>query len=267
YVSSHAFQTQYTKDVRSKNVNDFINFYQNIDILIVDDIQDLANKEGTQKVFFNIFNYIHQQKKQLILTADRPPSELTSFFDRLLSRFKWGLTAELEMPDYETRKEILNKKSLASGIELSEKVIDILASSISTNVRELEGALLSIVAHSMTDSSKITVELTKKVLKNLIKEKKTDFNISQIIQIVGDYFNISVKAIKAKTRKREVVQARQLAMHFSKKYTKKSLTTIGAEFSRDHSTVVHANKTVKNLIDTDKSFRQFYDEIERLLKY
>ncbi len=267
YVTSHAFQTQYTEAVTSKSVNDFINFYQNIDILIVDDIQDFAKKDGTQKVFFNIFNYIHQQKKQLILTADRPPAELTGFFDRLLTRFKWGLTAELEIPDYETRKEILKKKAGLSGIELSEKVIDILAYSISTNVRELEGALLSIMAHSMTHSSKISVELTKKVLKNIIKEKKTDFNINQIIKTIADYFNIPEKAIKAKTRKREVVQARQLAMHFAKKYTKKSLSTIGAEFSRDHSTVVHANKTVKNLIETDKSFRQYYEDIDRLLRY
>lgn len=267
YVTSHAFQTQYTDAVTAKSVNDFINYYQNIDILIVDDIQDFAKKDGTQKVFFNIFNYIHQQKNQLILTADRPPSELTGFFDRLLTRFKWGLTAELEVPDYETRKEILKKKSLLSGIELSEKVIDILASSISTNVRELEGGLLSIIAHSMTDSSKISVELTKKVLKNLIKEKKTDFNLEQIMNVIVDYFNISEKAIKAKTRKREVVQARHLAMHFAKKYTKMSLSSIGVEFNRDHSTVVHANKTVQDLLETDKDFKQYYEDIERILKY
>jgi chromosomal replication initiator protein len=267
YVSSHYFQTQYTKAVKSHSVNDFINFYQNIDILIVDDVQDLSDKNGTQKVFFNIFNYIHQQKKQLILTADRPPAELTGFFDRLLSRFKWGLTAELEPPDFETRIEILKKKAKISGIEVSDKVIEILASSISTNVRELEGALLSVLAHSMANGTKITVELTKKVLKNIIKEKKPDFSIEQIIMIVGEYFKISSKAITAKTRKREVVQARQLAMYFAKEFTKMSLTSIGAAFGRDHTTVIHAIKTVKNLSDTDKTFKQYMQDIERSLKY
>jgi len=268
YATAHYFQSQYTKAVREKSVNDFINFYQNIDILIIDDIQDLTGKEGTQKVFFQIFNYLHQQGKQLIMTADRPPVELNGFFDRLLTRFKWGLTTEMEMPDYETRLEILNRKTLVNGYQVSDKVLDLLASSITTSVRELEGSLLSIIAHATANSSNITIELTKKILKNIIKEKKAEFSILQIITIVGQYFDISEKAIKAKTRKREVVQARHLAMYYSKHLTNKSLSTIGQEFGgRDHSTVVHAAKTVKNLQETDKDFRRFMEDIERQLKY
>lgn len=268
YTSSHNFQTQYTKAVQDKNVNDFVNFYQNIDVFIIDDIQDLTGKDGTQKVFFQIFNYIHQQGKQLIMTADRPPVELDGFFDRLLTRFKWGLTAELEMPDYETRLEILRRKALENGYQVSDKILDLLASSITTSVRELEGTLLSILAHATADASKISVDLTKKILKNIIKEKRAEYSINYILEVISKYFDISEKAIKAKTRKREVVQARHLAMYYCKKLTNKSLSTIGAEFGgRDHSTVVHASKTVLNLQETDKDFRRFMEDIERLLKY
>lgn len=268
YTTAHYFQSQYTKAVQDKSVSDFVNFYQNIDIFIIDDIQDLTGKEGTQKVFFQIFNYLHQQGKQLIMTADRPPVELNGFFDRLLTRFKWGLTAEIEMPDYETRLEILKHKALVNGYQVSDKVLDLLASSITTSVRELEGTLLSIFAHATANSSKISVELTKKILKNIIKEKRAEFSIEHIINTISQYFDISEKAIKAKTRKREVVQARHLAMYYSKILTKKSLSTIGNVFgNRDHSTVVHAAKSVANLQETDKDFRRYMEDIERLLKY
>ncbi len=267
YTTAHSFQTQYTSAVHEKRVNDFMNFYQNIDVFIIDDIQDLTGKEGTQKVFFQIFNYIHQHDKQIIMTADRPPVELNGFFDRLLTRFKWGLIIEMEMPDYKTRLEILKRKALVNGYQVSDKVLDLLASSIKTSVRELEGTLLSVMAHATAEGSKITVELTKRILKNIIKEKRVEFTIEHIIEIVGTYFEISEKAIKAKTRKREVVQARHLAMYYAKSYSKKSLSTIGSAFGRDHSTVVHACKTVKNLMETDKDFRRFMEDIERQLKY
>lgn len=268
YVSAHDFQTRYTDAVRNNSVNDFINFFHAIDIFIVDDIQDFMGKESTQKIFFNIFNFLHQQGKQLILTSDRPPSELDGFFDRLLTRFKWGVNAELQIPDYHTRVEILRRKAYESGIEVSEKVIELIANTVDTSIRELEGALLSVLAYSAVDVSKITLELTKRVLKNLIKERKPDYSIEQIIQIVSDYFKIAPKVVKAKTRKREVVQARHLAMYFSKTLTNKSLSSIGAEFGgRDHSTVLHAMKTVKNLSETNKEFKNYVEDIERLLKY
>lgn len=268
YVSAHDFQTRYTDAVRGNSINDFVNFFHSIDVFIVDDIQDFMGKEATQKIFFNIFNFLHQQGKQLILTSDRPPSELEGFFDRLLTRFKWGLTAELQIPDYETRVDILKRKAYESGIDVSEKVIELIAYRITTSIRELEGALLSVLAYSAVDVSNITLELTKKVLKNLIKERQPDYTIEQIIQIISDYFKIASKAIKAKTRKRDVVQARHIAMYFSKNLTKKSLSSIGAEFGgRDHSTVLHAMKTVKNLKETNKDFRNYVEDIERLLKY
>ncbi len=266
-ISAHDFQSQYTDAVRGKNVEDFINFYRNIDVLIVDDIQDFSGKDGTQKIFNNIFNYLHSHKKQLVFTADRPPVALDSFFDRLLTRFKWGIIIELETPDFETRKKILVHKAKLNGVVLTDRIIDIIASSIQTNVRELEGTLWSIMAHAMALGSNITVEIAQKVLKNITKERKPNYTIEEIIVIVAGYFKLQAKVLKMKTRKREVVTARQLAMYFAKKYTKKSLSEIGAAFNKDHSTVVHAIKTVKNLYETDKEFRIFLDDIERKLKY
>ncbi len=266
YVSAHDFQTRYTDAVRNNSINDFVNFFHSLDVFIVDDIQDFSGKDATQKIFFNIFNFLHQQGKQLIFSSDRAPAELEGYFDRLLTRFKWGLTAELTIPDYDTRVEIIKRKAYESGIEISEKVLELIAQNITSSIRELEGALLSIIAYSAVDVGKITLELAKKVLKNLIKERKQEFTVEQIIQIISDYFHIPPKAVKAKTRKREVVQARHLCMFYCKQLTKMSLSSIGAEFGgRDHSTVLHAIKTVNDLRETNKEFQNYVDDIERLL--
>jgi len=268
YRSSHFFQSAYTKAVREKDVNNFINFYQNVDIFILDDIQDLTSSNGTQKILFQIFNYLHTKGKQLILCADRPPVDLTGFFDRLSTRFKWGVITEMQMPDYKTRLEILKRKTLIHGYKVSDDILDLLANSITSSIRELEGTLLSLIALATAYNTKINIDLTKKILKDIIKHKNPEYSIAQIINIVSKYFNISEKAIKARTRKREVVTARHLAMFFCQKLTNKSLSAIGAEFGgRDHSTVVHASKTVKNLNETDKDFRRSMEDIQRLLKY
>ncbi len=267
YVNANKFQTQFTEATRNNNRNDFLHFYQMIDVLILDDVHEFAGKEKTQETFFHIFNHLHQMGKQLVLTSDKPPIELKGMEQRLLSRFKWGLTADLQTPDFETRMEILRRKVYKDGISLSDEVLEYIASHVSNNVRELEGALVSLLAQSMLNKREITLELAAKLINKLVKNSKRELSIEYISKVVCDYFNMPVDALQAKTRKREVVQARQIAMYFSKSLTKYSLASIGAQIgSKDHATVLHACKTVNNLKDTDKNFRQFVEDIEKKLK-
>jgi len=267
YVNANKFQTQFTEATRNNNRNDFLHFYQMIDVLILDDVHEFAGKEKTQETFFHIFNHLHQMGKQLILTSDKPPIELKGMEQRLLSRFKWGLTADLQTPDFETRMEILRRKVYKDGISLSEEVLEYIASHVTNNVRELEGALVSLLAQSMLNKREITLELAAKLINKLVKNSKRELSIEYISKVVCDYFNMQVDALQAKTRKREIVQARQIAMYFSKSLTKYSLASIGAQIgSKDHATVLHACKTVTNLKDTDKNFRQFVEDIEKKLK-
>jgi len=267
YVNANKFQTQFTEATRNNNRNDFLNFYQMVDVLILDDVHEFAGKEKTQETFFHIFNHLHQMGKQLILTSDKPPIELKGMEQRLLSRFKWGLTADLQTPDFETRMEILRRKTYKDGIQLSEEVLEYIASHVSNNVRELEGALVSLLAQSMLNKREITLELAAKLINKLVKNSKRELSIEYISKVVCDYFNMPVEALQARTRKREIVQARQIAMYFSKSLTKYSLASIGAQIgSKDHATVLHACKTVNNLKDTDKNFRLFVEDIEKKLK-
>ncbi len=267
YVDANKFQTQFTEATRNNNRNDFLHFYQMIDILIIDDVHDFAGKEKTQETFFHIFNHLHQTGKQLILTSDKPPIELKGMEQRLLSRFKWGLTADLQIPDFETRMAILRAKTYKDGISLSEDVLEYIASHIGNNVRELEGALVSLLAQSTLNRREITLELTAKLINKLVKNSKRELSIEYISKVVCDYFNMPVETLQTKTRKREIVQARQIAMYFSKSLTKYSLASIGAQIgSKDHATVLHACKTVSNLKDTDKNFRMYVEDIEKKLK-
>ncbi|MGE4587239.1 MAG: chromosomal replication initiator protein DnaA [Mangrovibacterium sp.] len=267
YVNSNKFQTQYAEATRNNNRNDFLHFYQMIDVLILDDVQEFAGKEKTQETFFHIFNHLHQSGKQLILTSDKAPIELKGMEQRLLSRFKWGLTADLQIPDFETRMDILRRKTYKDGIEISNEVLEYIASHITNNVRELEGALVSLLAQSTLNKKEITLELASEMISKLVKNTQRELSVDYISRVVCDYFNLPVSQLQTKTRKREIVQARQLAMFFSKNMTKSSLASIGSQIgNKDHATVLHACKTVNNLIDTDKSFRLFVDEIERKLK-
>uniref|UniRef100_UPI00321725F9 chromosomal replication initiator protein DnaA n=1 Tax=uncultured Draconibacterium sp. TaxID=1573823 RepID=UPI00321725F9 len=267
YVNANKFQTQFTEATRNNNRNDFLHFYQMVDVLILDDVHEFAGKEKTQETFFHIFNHLHQMGKQLILTSDKPPIELKGMEQRLLSRFKWGLTADLQTPDFETRMEILRRKVYKDGISLSDEVLEYIASHVTNNVRELEGALVSLLAQSMLNKREITLELAAKLITKLVKNSKRELSIEYISKVVCDYFSMPVDALQAKTRKREIVQARQIAMYFSKSLTKYSLASIGAQIgSKDHATVLHACKTVNNLKDTDKNFRQFVEDIEKKLK-
>ncbi len=267
YVNANKFQTQFVDSVRNNNKNDFLHFYQMIDVLIIDDVHEFAGKEKTQDTFFHIFNHLHQSGKQLVLTSDKPPVELQGLEQRLLSRFKWGLSADLQPPDFETRIAILQKKIYNDGIEMPEEVIEYIATHISDNIRELEGALISLLAQSTLNKKEITLDLAHEMIDKLIKNTKREISIDYIQKVVCNYFNIAVDQLQSKTRKREIVQARQVAMFFSKTLTKASLANIGSQIGgKDHATVLHACKTVNNLLETDKRFRLQVDEIEKKLK-
>ena len=267
YVTAEQFIVQYIESVRNNNQNDFVHFYQMIDVLMVDDIQFLSGKEKTQDVFFHIFNFLHQKSKQIIITSDKPPVEMKGMEPRLLSRFKWGLAADLQMPDLETRIAILQKRVYNDGIEIPYEVLEYLAYSITNNVRELEGALISIMAQSSLNRKAITLDLARNMIDKFVKSTTREISIDYIQKVVCDYFNLPVDIINSKTRKREIVQARQLAMYFSKKHTKSSLATIGLHCgNKDHATVLHACRTINNLVETDKQFRTYVEELDKKIK-
>jgi len=266
YVSADKFLTQFVDAIKDNKRNDFVHFYQSIDVLIIDDVQFLCGKEKTQDVFFHIFNHLHQNKKQVILTSDKAPVDIVGMEQRLLSRFKWGLSADLQSPDLETRLAILKKKIKKDGIDIPYEVVEYIAYSITTNVRELEGALISLLAQSSLNRKEITIDLAKNMLDKFVKNTVREVSIDYIQKVVCDYFDIPIETMKSKTRKREIVQCRQLAMYFSKQMTKNSLAMIGKHCgNKDHATVLHACKTVNNLADTDKRFKGYISDIEKKL--
>jgi chromosomal replication initiator protein len=266
YISAEKFTQQYIDSVKKNNRNDFIHFYQIIDVLIIDDVQFLSGKSGTQDVFFHIFNHLHQNGKQVILTSDKAPVDMQDIEQRLLSRFKWGLSAELQTPDFETRVSILKNKLYRDGVEMPDDIIEYVAKHIKTNIRELEGAIISLIAQSSFNKKEITVSLAKDIVEKFVKHTKREVSIDYIQKVVSDYFQMDVNTLQSKTRKRHIVQARQLAMFFAKKFTKASLASIGSQIGkRDHATVLHACKTVDNLTTTDKQFRKFVEDISKKL--
>ena len=266
YISSEKFTQQFIDSVKSNTRNDFIHFYQIIDVLIIDDAQFFSGKSGTQDVFFHIFNHLHQNGKQVILTSDKAPVDMQDIEQRLLSRFKWGLSAELQTPDFETRVSILKNKLYRDGVEMPEDIIEYVAKHIKTNVRELEGAIISLIAQSSFNKKEITINLAKDIVEKFVKNTKREVSIDYIQKVVSDYFQMDVNTLQSKTRKRHIVQARQLAMFFAKKYTKASLASIGSQIGqRDHATVLHACKTVDNLSSTDKQFRKYVEDLSKKL--
>lgn len=267
YVTTDQFKAQFIESVRNNNQNDFTNFYQLIDVLIIDDIHFLSGMIKTQDVFFHIFNQLHQHSKQLVITSDKPPVEIEGMEPRLLSRFKWGLTADLQSPDLETRIAILQKRLYSDGITMPENVVEYLAYSVTSNIRELEGAMISVLAQASLNKKEITLDLARQVVDNFIKHSNKEISIDYIQKIVADYFGISIETMNSKTRKRNIVQARQLSMFFAKEHTKASLTSIGLHCgNKDHATVLHACKTVKNLHETDKSFRGYVEDLQKRIK-
>lgn len=266
YISAEKFTQQYIESVKKNTRNDFIHFYQLIDALIIDDVQFLSGKSGTQDVFFHIFNHLHQNGKQVILTSDKAPVDMQDIEQRLLSRFKWGLSAELQNPDFETRISILRNKLYRDGVEMPEDIVEYVAKHIKTNIRELEGAIISLIAQSSFNKKEVTLELAQQVVEKFVKNTKREVSIEYIQKVVSDYFEMDVATLQSKTRKRHIVQARQLAMFFAKKFTKASLASIGSQIGkRDHATVLHACKTVDNLAETDKQFRKYIDDLTKKL--
>lgn len=269
YVSMNKFQAQFQRAYLSEKkgeLNDFINFYQMVDVLIIDDIQELTGKPGTQNVFFNIFNHLHLTGKQLILTSDKPPVELKDIEERLITRFKWGLTTQIQTPDYQTKVKIIRAKMEKLSIPISDDVVNYLAENISANIREIEGAISSLVANTTFMGRKITTSLAKDILKVYVQMNQKEITIEHIIDVVCSYMDIDRERFKSSERTREIAQARQVAMYLAKQHTKAPLAAIGAAIGgRNHATVLHSCKAVTNLMETDKQLRHQVEEIEKLV--
>ncbi|MDD3404776.1 MAG: chromosomal replication initiator protein DnaA [Sphingobacteriia bacterium] len=267
YVTANLFKIQYTDSVRNNTQNDFLSFYQSIDVLIIDDIQEFMTT-GVQNTFFHIFNHLHQMGKQLILTSDRAPGMLAGMEERLLTRFKWGLTAEIEKPDFELRKAILKQKIYKDGLDISEDVIDYIAENVSDNIRNLEGVLISLLAHATLTDTNIDVKLAQSVIGTVVSAVPNKVvSVEKIRDVVCEYYAISTDKLMSSSRKREISTARQVAMYLSKQYTKNSLSSIGKIIgNRNHATVLHACSVVNDLIDTDKNIRFDLQELEDKLK-
>jgi chromosomal replication initiator protein len=263
YVTSEIFTLEFVEAIQTDKTNDFSNFYRSMDILIVDDIQFFRDKEKTQDHFFHTFNTLHQLGKQIVLSSDRTPKELKGLNDRLISRFQSGLTADIQAPDLETRTAILRKKSLDNGIELRQDVVEFLALNVTSNIRELEGCLISLLAHASIRNKDVDVDLAKEVVHSIVGELKNQISIENIQRTVCEFYNIQEDLIRAKTRKQEVVTARQLAMYLSKELTNFSLKTIGLHFGgRDHSTVIHACQTVEDMMKDDTKYNDVVQHLK-----
>jgi len=267
YLSSDIFTVEFVEAIQSNTVNEFSNFYKSMDVLIIDDIQFLIGKEKTQDLFFHIFNTLHQLGKQIVLSSDKPPKDLRGLNERLISRFQWGLTADIQPPDFETRIAILKNKSQSFGISLSNEFLEYIAYNIKTNIRELEGCLVKLLANASLNSSDMNFELVKKTVKEIATVRNVNISIDYINKVVCEFFNVDENKVREKNRKKEVVLARQIAMYLSKKLTKSSLKTIGLHFGgRDHSTVIHAFNSVDRMISEDKSIKEIVDTIRNKIE-
>ena len=275
YVSSEKFTNQFIEELKNNNLQKLTNFYLQIDILIIDDVQFLSGKEKTQEMFFHIFNDLHQHGKQIIMTSDRPPKELQGLQDRLLSRFKWGLTADLQQPDYETRVAIIQRKLQPEGISLENDIIEYLAHSIDTNVRELEGVIVSLMARSSLERREIDTELVRQTVQHIVQTTVSDagvqhsaeMGIDTIQSVISSFFKVTLAELTGKSRKKELVVPRQIAMFFCKEFTNFSLKSIGYHFGgRDHSTVIHAVQTISDLCTKDGEIRQNVQQLGEMFK-
>jgi chromosomal replication initiator protein len=267
YVDQNDFTSQFLNAVQNNKIQDFQNYYLQVDLLILDDVQFLAGREKTQEMFFHIFNQLHQSGKQIIMTSDCPPRDMKGFQERLLSRFKWGLTADLQEPDFETKLAIIHNKMESDGIEIPTEVAEYLAYSVDTNLRDMEGVLNSLIFHATLLKKEIDLDLAKEVLKNIVKEIQSDVSVDFIQKTVADYFKVELEAMKGKIKKREIVIPRQVAMYFCKRYTQLTLALIGENFGgRDHSTVIHALESVEDMMKTDANFKNSVDDLSKKLK-
>ena len=255
YVSSRVFESQFTTAVQQKKINDFINFYLSIDVLLLDDIQFFAGKLKTQNTFFHIFNHLHQHQCQLVMSSDCRPSDLDGMEPRLISRFKWGMTVELEKPDFELRRKFLTMKAAQDGLRVSGEVLDFIATNVTDSVRELEGVMVSLLAHATMLNQDITIDLARNIIGNMVKvAPKRQLTFEYIIETVADHYNLPTDLLYGKSRKREISDARQLVMYLAKKEAQMSSTSIGAKLDRTHATVLHACIQIEQRMSIEKDF-------------
>ena len=268
YVSSEKFTIDFVESIEKNRTIDFSNFYRSMDVLIVDDIQFFSGKERTQDTFFHTFNTLHQLKKQIVLSSDRPPKELVGLDERLISRFQCGLTVDIQPPDLETRIAILRKKAEDDRIDIPQDVIEYISSNVKSNIRELEGCYIGLIARHTLEQRPINLALAEIVLKNVISSDKRDLTVEQIQKIVADHFKIPENSLRAKTRKQEIVLPRQVAMYLSKTFTRASLKTIGLHFGgRDHSTIIHACKSIERQLREDEGLRSHVDQLQKQISF
>jgi chromosomal replication initiator protein len=267
YVSSEKFTVDFVDAIQRDRVNDFTNFYRSMDLLIVDDIQFLSGKPRTLDNFFHTFNELHQLGRQIVLSSDRPPKELKELDERLISRFQWGLVSDIQPPDLETRIAILRKKSESDGIELPPDVVEFISSNVTSNIRELEGCLISLLARASLEGREINLDLAREVLRVVVGDVRSPITIEMIQRCVCDYFSLPEDLLRAKTRKQEIVSARQIAMYLAKELTNSSLKTIGLHFGgRDHSTVIHAYQSVEDQMRIDTKYQATVAQLRRRLQ-
>ena len=268
YVSANTFKLQYQDAAKNNKIPDFLNFYQSVDVLIVDDIQYFAGLKGTQDTFFHIFNYLQQSRKQLILTSDRPPIELKDIEERLLTRFKWGLSAEIKNPDYQLRKNILLSKMRRDGIVLSDGVVDYIATNVRNSVRDLEGILASLLAHSTLTDREIDIRLAEEVISHIVAIQPKKITVGDVIGAVAEHYSLPEKALLSANRSKEIANARHIAIYLTKELTDSSLTEIGFKMGRrTHATVLHSIAIIKDRLEFDPVMRQTISQLESALRH
>ncbi|HEX7229220.1 MAG TPA: chromosomal replication initiator protein DnaA [Candidatus Binatia bacterium] len=266
YLSSESFMNELIGSLRRDKMDEFKKKFRNVDILILDDVQFIAGKERTQEEFFHTFNSLYESHKQIVITSDKFPKEIPGIEDRLRNRFEWGLIADIQPPDMETRVAILQKKAENEGVQLPHDVAFFLASNIDSNVRELEGSLTRLGAFSSLTKATITIELAKDVLRNTLKNAQQEITVENIQKTICDYFNVRIADLKAKRRTQNIALPRQVAMYLCRKYTETSFPAIGDKFGgRDHSTVIHASKTIERKIKEDPHMQTTIEKLERNL--
>ena len=263
YVTARLFESQFTSALLNKKINDFIYFYQSIDCLIIDDIQDLIGKDKTQNAFFHIFNHLHLNNKQIILSSDCPQSQMKGLPERMMTRFKWGMTVKLDRPALELRREVLSLKAQRDGLKINDEVLEYIAENVTDSIRELEGVMVSLVAHATILNMDITVDLAKSVLSNAVKISQRQINFEMVTQGVSAYYNVDPDQIFTKSRKREISDARQMVMYMAKKHVKMPLTAIGTRLSRTHATVLYACKNIEERLPFEKQLQEDVAAIEK----
>jgi len=266
YLTARTFENQYTSAVRRNRVNDFINFYLTIDVLLLDDIQELIGKTATQNTFFHIFNHLHNHQKQLVMSCDCRPAEMDGMVPRLISRFQWGMTVELEKPDFQLRRDVLSLRARQDGLVIAPEILDYIAENITDNIRELEGVVVSLLAHATMLNQDITMELAQSIIGNAVRVSRSKLTFDNIVETVANHYNIDAKELYGKSRKREISDARQLLMYLAKSHTNMSSTLIGQRLYRTHATVLHACTQVEQRMSIEKAYRAEVEKVSAELK-